>query len=145
MGTKGFYPEGTARLMGGGVDNNEDLLDAVQREMKEETGLILDKEEFEPLIEVKVEGQHEDEIHRLSVFVYFVELDDEEAIASDDVEEILMTDEAGFRKINQVLLNLPHDFMAEKDNGVNFSWGDYGKVYGFIQEKALDEVLARKL
>jgi len=37
--TKSFYPEGTYRLPTGGVREGEPLLDAVRREMLEETGL----------------------------------------------------------------------------------------------------------
>lgn len=37
--TKAFYPEGTYRLPSGGIEEGEPLLDAVRREMCEETGL----------------------------------------------------------------------------------------------------------
>ncbi|HOQ98287.1 MAG TPA: NUDIX hydrolase [Anaerolineae bacterium] len=44
--TKQFYPPGTYRLPSGGIEPGEALLDAVRREMREETGLEARIERF---------------------------------------------------------------------------------------------------
>ena len=44
--TKRFYPNGIYRLPTGGVDENESILDAARRELREETGLELEPTRF---------------------------------------------------------------------------------------------------
>jgi len=58
--TKGFYPPGTYRLISGGIKPNEDLLDAVQRETHEETGLEVRIERFLGLLRYRFQWQAPD-------------------------------------------------------------------------------------
>ena len=44
--TKSFYPEGAYRLMTGGINAGEDLIQAAMREAQEETGLVVQAERF---------------------------------------------------------------------------------------------------
>lgn len=44
--TKTFYPEGAYRLMTGGINAGEDLIQAAMREAAEETGLVIEVERF---------------------------------------------------------------------------------------------------
>ncbi len=48
--TKSFYPEGTYRLLSGGINPDEDLIDALVREAFEETGLQITVERFVGLV-----------------------------------------------------------------------------------------------
>jgi NAD+ diphosphatase len=54
--TKTFYPPGVYRLFTGGVEPNEAVLDAVRREVVEETGLEVAIQRFLALIAYRAEG-----------------------------------------------------------------------------------------
>ena len=145
MATKKFYPNGIYRLLGGGVDDNEDILSAAQRELAEETGIRPHLDQFVPLNEIFIEGTHNGDIHTLIVFVYFVQLDKDDAVAGDDVADIARMTKDEYDKNTDKLLNLPLDLYQENSGGEKYSWGDYGKVYGFIQARAMEEIEKRGL
>lgn len=59
----GCHAEGVWDLPGGGVENNEDLVDCLKREVKEETNLDLDDESITPLNITKDFDIPEDGVH----------------------------------------------------------------------------------
>ena len=65
-----------------------------------------------------------------------------ELISGDDVSDVVRMDEAEYRQLVANYFGLASDNFFEHPGG-KFSWGDYGKVYGFIHQAALDEVKAR--
>jgi len=138
LGSKGdLYPKGIVRLIGGGVDKEESVHEAAIREIKEEMGIDIDESDLIDLVEVKVQGRYQDQIYNTSVFVCFLESTKDDYVAGDDVHEIVSFTESEYRQ-------LIRNFMAledTKDARIGFSWKDYGKVYGFIHQAAIDEVL----
>jgi 8-oxo-dGTP pyrophosphatase MutT (NUDIX family) len=136
-----FFPKDIVRLLGGGVDKGEAVIDAAIREIKEETGIDVTPKEMVELTEVKIEGSYLGNIYYHSVFVYFLNSTKDVYIAGDDVEEIVKYSEKDFRALIKRYSELKDDNIFSL-NGTTFSWGDYGKVYGFIHEKALDEIKA---
>lgn len=146
LGTNDFYPDHISRLLGGGVDEGEDIVGAAARELKEETGIDQSVDQLVPLLEVKVEGDHNGEIHTTTIFVYFTQLDKDDAVASDDVSEITRMTKEEYKDNTRKFLELPHNLLySSADDRPKFSWGDYGKVYGFIQQATIDEILKRVL
>ena len=55
--TKSFYPKGVYRLPGGGIHWDEDVEDALYREVAEETGLPVEVDRFVGLIQNEVRRQ----------------------------------------------------------------------------------------
>ncbi|HCQ31220.1 TPA: hypothetical protein DIU27_02470 [Candidatus Collierbacteria bacterium] len=141
---KGFYPEGIVRMIGGGINDDEDVLSAAVRETEEELGIKEPVDRFVPLVQVNVEGAFEGEKFTHVVYVYFLPLTDKELVSGDDVSDVVRMDEKGYRQLVTNYFKLASDNFFEHQRG-KFSWGDYGKVYGFIHEAALDEVLEKKL
>lgn len=141
---KDIYPDGIVRMLGGGIDKNEEMLEAAIRETAEETGLELEPDRFIPLIQVNVEGKFDGETFTHTAYIYFLQLEKEKPVSGDDVSEIIKMNEEDYRQLVANYFALANDHYFEYPGG-KFSWGDYGKVYGFIHESALDEVLARDL
>lgn len=141
---KGFFPDGIVRMIGGGIDENEEMLEAAIRETEEESGLKLDADRFIPLLQVQVEGKFDGETFTHTVYIYFLQLDKENPVSGDDVSDIIRMNEEEYRQLVANYFALANDHFMEYPGG-KFSWGDYGRVYGFIHETALDEVLARRL
>lgn len=142
LGSKGdHYPEGIVRLMGGGVDKDESVLEAATREIKEEMGITVSEAELVELVEIKVTGSYEDQTYNTSIFVCFLNSTRDDYLAGDDVYDIVSYSEIEFRKLIKNFLELSD----VRDDLIKFSWMDYGKVYGFTHQIALDEVLDRGL
>lgn len=57
--TKPFYPEGTWRLPTGGVEPGEEILEALHREVVEETGLDVEVSRYLAVIDYSVEPRPE--------------------------------------------------------------------------------------
>ena len=141
---KGFYPEGIVRMIGGGINDGEDVLSAAIRETEEELGVKEPADIFVPLIQVNVEGTFEGEKFTHTVYVYFLPLTDKQLVSGDDVSDVVRMSEKEYRQLVTNYFGLSSDNFFEHPGG-KFSWGDYGKVYGFIHEVVLDEVLERNL
>lgn len=144
LGNKLYYPSGITRLLGGGVDKGEKPEAAAAREITEEVGITIKLENLHPLVDVSVAAKSMDGrefktvIH---VFSYVVETD--ALIAGDDVSDFKFLDESGFRALIENFNSLPMSLWRSQD-GEDFSWGDYGKVYGLVHKVAFEEYLATK-
>lgn len=145
LGSKAkFFPKDIVRMLGGGVDKGESVIGAAIREIKEETGVVATPDEMVEIAEIKVEGTYSGATYHHTVFVCFLNSAKDDYLAGDDVEEIIKYTEKEYRALIKRYAELRDDNIFHfKD--VTFSWGDYGKVYGFIHQVALDETLARGL
>lgn len=139
-----YFPERIVRMLGGGVDDGETVAGAAKREVREEMGIDIEGSELIEMAEVKVEGKFRDQTYSHSIFICFLDSAKDDYLAGDDVEEIVKYSEADFRDLIRRYSELNDDnhFI---DGDQTFSWGDYGKVYGFVHQVALDETLARGL
>lgn len=54
--TKAFYPQGAFRLLSGGIERKETVLDAIHRELAEETGFGIQPVRFLGLVEYELVG-----------------------------------------------------------------------------------------
>lgn len=85
----GFY-FGTYQFPGGHVDNNENIVDCLKREVKEEVGIEVKEENPEPFASLTyyVKNYREDSINRENKIYYFlVETNDEPDLSKTDYDE----------------------------------------------------------
>ena len=131
LGTKaGYYPDGIVRMLGGGVNKEEEVVDGAIREIKEEIGIDATKEELIELAQIDVTGKFEDKIYKTSIFVYFLNSDKDDYLAGDDVTDVVRYSETEFR-----------DLIKRFSEIRPGPWQDFGKVYGFVHQVTLDEFL----
>lgn len=139
-----WYPDGIARLLGGGVDKGEDVTGAAIREMEEETGIVVSQEDLVELVQVDVIGEYMSTTYKTSVFVFFLKTVIDTIKIGSDVAEVVYYSEQDYRNLLVNFSRLKDDDLFHRKDLI-FSWGDYGKVYGFIHQVTLDEILKRGL
>lgn len=125
--TKGFYPPGTYRLPSGGVRWGEEVLSAVHREAREETGLDVEVERFLGLIEV--EFRHADQALPFVSYVFLVREIGGELAPQDSEEEI-----TAFREVPPEEL----EAVANELEALPEEWRDWGRfralAHHFVSE-----------
>lgn len=140
----GFYPPGIFRMIGGGIDVGEAVIDGTVREIEEELGLNVKNDELIELAEVELEGTFQEKVYSTRIFVFYLKVALAECVASDDVSELVSCTEDEYRLLVKRFFELRDDHIYRKDD-FEFSWGDYGRAYGFVHKLALDEVIKRGL
>ena len=144
LGAKPYlYPEGISRVLGGGVDENEDVKRAAQREIEEELNFHVDLEKIEHLCDVVAHAESPTKEYTMTSHVYFAPVDSTKITAGDDVKSIVYLSEAEYLETAYKLLSLPADLIYDGKEG-HYSWGDFGQVYGFIQITSLNEFKSLK-
>lgn len=144
LGASDQYPSGIVRMIGGGVDKEEDVLMAAIREVKEETGADITSEELVELVAINLEGTFSEANYKHTISVYFLNSTKDNLLAGDDVSEIVAMTEDEYRGLVANMRSLKADHMSSTEESA-YSWGDFGKVYGFVHEVALDEALSKGL
>lgn len=144
LGASPEYPDGIVRLMGGGVNSGEELTHAAIREVKEEMNIDTTSDELKQLAQVNIEGHYQGETFRHTVTIYYLDSQKDDSVAGDDVSEIVAYSEDEYKQLIHRFNSLKSDHLSAHD-GSGFSWGDYGKVYAFIHQVALDEISKRPL
>ncbi len=130
LGAKpGFYPPTITRLLGGGVDEGEDIIAAVSRELHEELGIKITVQDLNLLLQFNVEATDDAGRQFLhQTFVYHVKLGDQKYQAGDDVKYIdtLTVDQLHALGKNYETLSSVLWYVGPEGE---FSWADYGKMY----------------
>jgi 8-oxo-dGTP pyrophosphatase MutT (NUDIX family) len=135
-----FYPKGISRLLGGGIKEGEQPLQAAIRELKEETGIKTSKNNLIPLGKVAVLATDEKGCKfEMITHLFTFKLANSTPVPGDDVTKIVRLTQDEFRKLIEKLNNLDDNLWYEGVEG-NFSWRDYGKIYAFIHQVALDQI-----
>ena len=125
-----FYPPTIARLLGGGVDEGEDLQAALVRELSEELGVNLDKSAFTPLIEFNTHAVDEEgQEFRNQTYVYHAKISGESYKAGDDVKAIIELTLDELYELGRRYEALPDTLWYKGPEG-EFCWADYAKMYG---------------
>ena len=134
----GYYPDGITRLLGGGVKGDELPEQAAQREIEEELSVTINPGQLKKIDDVVVEA--EDDLgkkYKMKTSMFFVDLSNVSTlVAGDDVTNLAYLTKEEFKKLIENFNNLPQDLWRNQD-GEDFSWGDYGKLYGFVHDVAL--------
>ncbi len=138
FGSKKFYPEEIKRMIGGGVDAGEEVLEGAVRELHEELGINVAEEDLQGLVEFGIVGKYKGEVFKTSIFTCYLYIDDQEHVAGDDVAEVVGFTEDECKKMANGMMKIDKNNMFE-DKENSFSWADYGKVYGFVLKESLGE------
>jgi 8-oxo-dGTP pyrophosphatase MutT (NUDIX family) len=110
--TKAFYPQGTYRLLSGGVKPGEALVPAVRREALEETGLEVRIERF--LGQIEHQFRHKGRCLPFTSYLFVVSDDGGEIASNDPGEEITDYREVALEELLTVadeLESLPEDWI----------------------------------
>jgi len=131
LGHKNHYPPGVSRFVGGGMEEGEEPLHAAVRELHEETGILADENHLRPLRKVVVVATTPDQLQtHFEVYLFAYQLNDETLKASDDLDNVVELTPDLTTKLIDTFDNLNADIHP----ALNFSWQDYGKVYGHIHQ-----------
>lgn len=140
-----FYPPGISRLLGGGVEEGETVIDGLVREVSEELGLELDKSLFEPLalFDVYAKNSEDEEFHN-QTYVYHVKLGKQKYKAGGDVKHILEVTIDQLAELGKSYENLSETLWYKGNEGT-FGWKDYAKMYGPIHSITASLLSSKKL
>ncbi len=136
LSIKTIYPRGAHRLPTGGVGIGEPVLDALMREVHEETGLSVLVRRFLALITYRVAGE------QAPVFHTFAFLLDETGGTlglldpDEQFEEYIEIDPAELPRVADRLEHLP-----ESERGTVGSWQDWGRFRAVVH-RAVHEALS---
>ncbi|PID33116.1 hypothetical protein CR969_02465, partial [Candidatus Saccharibacteria bacterium] len=122
-----FFPEGITRLLGGGVDDGEDINVAAARELEEELGIKVSPDDLELITRfdthaVDAEGKEFDN----QTYLFSVDVADKPYKPGDDVKQIIPLSKAEMYELADKFEKLPADSWHESAKEGKFSWHDYG-------------------
>lgn len=133
---KPFYPSDILRFPGGGVEGDETPIEAAKRELLEELGIVVPKENFSLLKTVKASAKdHLSHLHSMTVHLVAVDSVPATVRAGDDVSSLVFVSEGELEELNRRMMELTTDMKYEGIEG-SYLWRDYGRVYGTLQKIA---------
>ncbi|KNY29757.1 NUDIX hydrolase [Pseudobacteroides cellulosolvens] len=132
------YPKGTFRVPTGGINYNEDIIQAIIRETKEELGLEVEISDFIGVLKIKFtyDGEY-------SMFYSYMFLLNEiggrllEDATDDEVSQVMEANLEDFESILQSLLNMDGDWV---DWG-RFRYMTSNAVYKYLKERNHEMIL----
>lgn len=130
--TKGEYPDGVYRLMSGGVKRDEALLDAVHRELWEETGLQGQVVRF--LGALTTRFQHDGQEIVFYSFLFHVRVSEGAPCPQDDSEDI-----TAFREIVLAEMGDLADALERLEESF---WRDWGRFRAVAHRLLVEELTA---
>jgi 8-oxo-dGTP pyrophosphatase MutT (NUDIX family) len=136
LGAKKMYPPDIQRMVGGGVEGDEDSAVAASRELEEELGIKVAPEKLQHLftLTADVRPQASTEQHTFITDVYYVNTGNQPLLPSSDLDGLAYFSREEVEKLIQRYAELP----TEPDPKVGFAWADYGQLYGPMHQLALE-------
>lgn len=127
-----FYPEGITRLIGGGINKDEDAKDAALRELHEEIGIKIPKKSLKDLCEIDINAEADGVVYHLITYLYKTEINSHNIKTGDDVSSVSALSLDQLKQLADKYESLPSDLVFCHSSGYTHLWSDYGKVYGPI-------------
>lgn len=135
-----YLPPAITRLIGGGMGEDEDGIEAAIREVEEETGITLASTQLVPLFTLRIAARDKDENDFFNkTHVYFADIGKQKCTPSDDISAIVPLTLDELYKMGEHYDNL-QDFLWFKNGQHEFSWADYGKMYGIIHKRTAEKL-----
>jgi 8-oxo-dGTP pyrophosphatase MutT (NUDIX family) len=132
-----FYPEGIYRFSGGGVDSSETPTQAAIREAAEELSLNITSQNLTPLAEITTEAVFQGKTIQNVTTLFLLQIADVTAIqAGDDIAYLQPMTREELQALVERYRSLPDEKFV--DDGYEQYWRDYGEMYAFIHQVALD-------
>ena len=129
-----FYPQDIYRLIGGGIDDNEEVIDGYLRELKEEVGVEATKEDLKEIMQVNVNAVDKNgKEYKNTNYIFLYKLKTNRYKAGDDIKQIIKLSVDELYKLGERYENLSSDDWFKNDME-NYNWYDYGQVYGPIHK-----------
>lgn len=135
-----FFPPSITRLLGGGVDEGEEVDDAAVRELSEELGITLKKEDLVPLAQFNTHAKDAagKEFYN-ETYLYAAKIGNAAYQAGDDVKYITALSKEELYELGEAYENLPQSLWYRGEEG-DFCWNDYGKLYSVIHMTAAEKI-----
>lgn len=134
LGNKKHYPEGISRLVGGGIDADEDPQKAAARELTEELEIVVPAEQLQPLYKIDAFITHEGKTIKFVTWLYFYQLKLEKINPSSDLDGVAYLTEGEYLEL---ITRFQH-LSPQLHPILGFAWADYGQLYSHIHQFALD-------
>lgn len=147
LGMKDFYPQDISRLLGGGMEAGEEPTSAAIREIHEEMGIELNEEQLDEIAEIRMNlTEDKDKKKKTTLFttyLFFAKVKKSQLpyIPNDDIQAVAELTFTELQQLVQRFLDLP----KEIEPGKEFSWGDYGQIYGRIHQVAIEYLETQNL
>lgn len=141
VGAKPYmFPPTIVRLLGGGVDENEDIKLAAVRELEEELGVKASADGLTELVHFSIDAK-DDENHTFhnDTYVYHVNIGDQKFQAGDDVKHIVALTPDELYDLGAKYAELPDTLWYNGPEGM-YSWADYAKMYSPIHQVVAGEI-----
>ena len=127
LGTKHIYPKGIYRFVGGGVNKDEEFLSATIRELKEELGIEVTKQELTPLAKFIVEVIDNQKKVHFETMLYHLSVCNRKLTPSDDLDGLIELTKDEVVELTERYKNLSTDLINIGGNKKgSFRWSDYG-------------------
>ena len=131
-----FFPPGITRLLGGGVDEGEEVEQAASRELNEELGVVISVDRLVPLAQFNTSAIDKDEREFYNeTFLFGVDIGEAAYRPGDDVKQIVAASKEELNALATAYGELPPSLWYRGSEG-DFSWHDYGKLYSIIHRTA---------
>lgn len=145
LGSKKIYPQNIYRLIGGGIDENEDPKLGAARELAEELLIKVDPDKLKFLAQFNANIKDDKKYYFFQTFLFFYQLTDEKIQASDDLQKVEILTVKQMEQLIDNFYHLPSELINLDENLENsFCWSDYGQYYGKIHQEALN-LISQKL
>lgn len=129
--TKASYPSGVYRLPSGGIEPGEDLLNALWREVTEETNLSLHIEDFLAIIRYRF--IHEEKRLPFTSYLFSLQEDEARTLCNTDPDEEI----TGFKENTLAEVGA----LAEELESLAGKWRDWGRFRAMVH-RLVAEILS---
>ncbi|MCA9382799.1 NUDIX domain-containing protein, partial [Candidatus Dojkabacteria bacterium] len=133
-----FFPPGITRVLGGGIMQNESIIKAAQRELKEELTINVSESDLLHVETLEVNARDKEEnSYKSKVNFVIVTHSIDSYTAGDDVISIDVLTEVQLNNLIRLYENLPETLWYRGEEG-EFCWKDYGKMYSPVHKIVKD-------